>query len=235
MTEKKTKGSYRALAAFQMTTLIYDRTVAFCERFIDRKSRLVDQMVQAARSGRQNIAEGSRTGLVNPQSAHRLITVARASLEELLLDFEDFLRQRSLAQWDRSEPEAIQVLAIWRNHAQLPEAVQAEEREQWRHLDEIHASWYARWFSPEVSAVTQANTLICLINQANYRLDNLLRSKERTPAESTAESSPLCPICGAPMVVRTRKKGERQGSQFLGCQRYPDCTGTRPLRKDAQF
>lgn len=92
-------GGYRELRSFRTSTLIYDGTVAFCERFVDRRSRLVDQMVQAARSGRQNIAEGSRASATSSQTELRLVNVARASLDELLLDYEDFLRQRGLRLW----------------------------------------------------------------------------------------------------------------------------------------
>ena len=91
-------GGYRKTARFQTTTLIYDATVRFCEKFLDARSRTVDQMVQAARSGRQNIAEGSRASATSSQTELRLVNVARASLEELLLDYEDYLRQRRLPQ-----------------------------------------------------------------------------------------------------------------------------------------
>ena len=91
-------GGYRKLRSFQTATIIYDGTVSFCRRFVDRRSRTHDQMVPAARSGRQNIAEGSRAGATSSKSETHLTNVARASLDELLLDFEDFLRQRHLPQ-----------------------------------------------------------------------------------------------------------------------------------------
>ncbi len=99
-------GSYRNLRSFQTATLIYDVTVSFCRRFVDTRSRTHDQMVQAARSGRQNIAEGSRAGATSSKSETHLTNVARASLDELLLDFEDFLRQRKIQQWPKNSPEA---------------------------------------------------------------------------------------------------------------------------------
>ena len=99
MKKLRPSGGYRDTASFQTTTLIYDATVWFCERFLDSHSRTVDQMVQAARSGRQNIAEGSRASATSSQTELRLVNVARASLEELLLDYEDFLRHRRLPQW----------------------------------------------------------------------------------------------------------------------------------------
>lgn len=107
-------GGYRDTASFQTTTLIYDATVWFCEKFLDARSRTVDQMVQAARSGRQNIAEGSRAA-ASSQTELRLVNVARASLEELLLDYEDFLRQRRLPQWAMDDPEASAVRRVPRD------------------------------------------------------------------------------------------------------------------------
>src|SRR6185295_1625760 len=105
-------GGYRALRSFQAATLIYDATYWFCEKFVDPRSRTVDQMVQAARSGRQNIAEGSRAAATSSQTELRLVNVARASLEELLLDYEDFLRHRRLPQWGANSPEAAAVRGV---------------------------------------------------------------------------------------------------------------------------
>jgi restriction system protein len=102
-------GGYRSTCSFQTATIIYDATVWFCEKFIDSRSRTVDQMVQAARSGRQNIAEGSRAAATSSQTELRLVNVARASQEELLLDYEDFLRHRHLQLWAQDSPEAMAV------------------------------------------------------------------------------------------------------------------------------
>ncbi len=99
-------GGYRQLRSFQTTTIIYDGTVLFCGRFVNPRSRTHDQMVQAARSGRQNIAEGSRAGATSSKSETFLTNVARASLDELLLDFKDYLRQGKRPQWTKDTPEA---------------------------------------------------------------------------------------------------------------------------------
>ncbi|WP_298271564.1 four helix bundle suffix domain-containing protein [Geobacter sp.] len=96
-------GGYRKLKSFQVAQLIYDITVRFCDRYIDKRSRTHDQMVQAARSGVQNIAEGSQASGTSKKSEIKLTNVARASLEELRLDYEDFLRQRGLPVWDRDD------------------------------------------------------------------------------------------------------------------------------------
>ncbi|OKY73925.1 MAG: four helix bundle protein [Desulfobulbaceae bacterium DB1] len=97
-------GGYRKLKSFQVAQLVYDVTVRFCDRYIDKFSRTKDQMVQAARSGVQNIAEGSQASATSKKTELKLTQVARASLEELKLDYEDFLRQRRLAQWERENP-----------------------------------------------------------------------------------------------------------------------------------
>jgi four helix bundle protein len=89
-------GGYRELKSYQMSELVYDGTVVFCDSFINRRSRTHDQMVQAARSGKQNIAEGCMASGTSKKFELKLVGVARASLEELLLDFQDYLRQHKL-------------------------------------------------------------------------------------------------------------------------------------------
>src|SRR6266567_7964685 len=97
-------GGYRKLKSFQVAQLVYDVTVRFCDRYIQKRSRTHDQMVQAARSGAQNIAEGSLASGTSKKMELKLTSVARASLEELRLDYEDFLRQRALEQWPPNRP-----------------------------------------------------------------------------------------------------------------------------------
>jgi four helix bundle suffix protein len=104
-------GGYRKLKSFQVAQLVYDVTVRFCDRYIDPKSRTHDQMVQAARSGVQNIAEGSAVSATSKKMEMKLTNVARASLEELRRDYEDFLRQRGLPQWQRDDPRRAELIA----------------------------------------------------------------------------------------------------------------------------
>src|SRR3990172_1301256 len=145
-------GGYRKLRAFQTATVVYDATVSFCERFVDKRSRTTDQMVQAARSGRQNIAEGSRASATSSQTELRLVNVARASLDELLLDYEDFLRQRGKRQWKKDDRQAPAVRAVGRKHpSDLP--------------DQSDSAAYAPWLNHADPAVV-ANAVICLIHQA---------------------------------------------------------------------
>jgi four helix bundle suffix protein len=104
-------GGYRRLKSFQVAQLVYDVTARFCDRYIDPRSRTHDQMVQAARSGVQNIAEGSQASGTSKKMEMKLTNVARASLEELKLDYEDFLRQRELPLLKPDHPALIRFKA----------------------------------------------------------------------------------------------------------------------------
>ncbi|MEI6278980.1 MAG: four helix bundle suffix domain-containing protein [Verrucomicrobiae bacterium] len=104
-------GGYRKLKSFQVAQLAYDVTVRFCDRYISPKSRTHDQMVQAARSGVQNIAEGSKASGTSKKMELKLTNVARASLEELKLDYEDYLRHRSLPLWPEDDPRRHALVA----------------------------------------------------------------------------------------------------------------------------
>lgn len=167
-------GGYRQLRSFQVTTIIYDATVAFCERFVDKRSRTVDQMVQAARSGRQNIAEGSRASATSSQTELRLVNVARASLDELLLDYEDFLRQRGKRLWTKDDPEARAVRAV----GSRPDPPDPSDPSDPSAPADGHAAAYSHWLTSLDPAVV-ANTIICLIHQANYLLDRQIGALEQ--------------------------------------------------------
>lgn len=106
-----THGGYRKLKSFKVAQLVYDITVRFCDRYVARSGRMRDQMVQAARSGVQNIAEGSLASGTSRKTELKLTSVARASLEELRLDYEDYLRQRGLSQWPRTDPRRSDLVA----------------------------------------------------------------------------------------------------------------------------
>jgi restriction system protein len=152
-------GGYRKLQSYQMAEIVFDGTGAFCARFIDRRSRTHDQMVQAARSGKQNIAEGSMASGTSKKSELKLIGVARASLEELLLDFQDYLRQKGLPLWGKDYPKAQEVRGLCYKK------------------DRAYTT-YKTYFESN-SAEIAANTLVCLIHQTNYLLDQQLRALEK--------------------------------------------------------
>lgn len=152
-------GGYRDLQSYKMSEIVYDATIVFCDRFINKRSRTHDQMVQAARSGKQNIAEGSMASGTSKKTELKLIGVARASLEELLLDYEDFLRQKGLPLWgkEHEQAQAVRKLAHSLN----------KSYETYRTYIES---------SPPETAV---NTMICMIHQTNYLLDQQLRALEK--------------------------------------------------------
>jgi len=253
MAKLRPSGGYRDTASFQTATVIYDATYWFCEKFLDSHSRLVDQMVQAARSGRQNIAEGSRASATSSQTELRLLNVARSSLEELLLDFEDYLRHRRLEQWAPDAPESLAVRKVPQRFKQdqtdqsdQSDLTDLNDRERW--------ALYASWMEHADPAV-RANALICLINQANFLLDQQIAALERafvegggyseqlaaarlaqrerrkrepavqSDAPDQSDRIPQCPKCGKSMVLRTAQKGRNAGKQFWGCTGYPDCKG----------
>lgn len=114
MARIRPSGGYRELRSFKIATVIYDATYWFCERFVDPHSRTCDQMVQAARSGKQNILEGSLASATSKQSEIHLTNVARASLGELKEDYENFLRDRGLPKWDRTHRYARRVTELSR-------------------------------------------------------------------------------------------------------------------------
>lgn len=151
-------GGYQKLKSFQMSEIVYDATVKFCERFVSKFSRTTDQMIQAARSGRQNIAEGSMASGISKETEIKLVGVARASLEELLLDYQDYLRQNGLKLWNKDNSSAIEI----RRLGSLPDRSYMTYRT------------YVEQSTPE----TAANTIICLIHQTNYLLDRQLRQLE---------------------------------------------------------
>ena len=242
-------GGYRQTAGFQTATIIYDATWWFCEKFLDPRSRLVDQMVQAARSGRQNIAEGSRASATSSQTELRLLNVARSSQEELLLDYEDFLRHRHLPLWAPDSAEALAVREVprrfRRDRTDQADLTDLTDRERW--------ALYAPWLEHADPAV-RANALVCLINQANFLLDQQIaaveeqfvegggyserlaalrlaereRRKDQTDRSDPTDRIPACPRCGKPMVLRTAKSGKNAGQQFWGCSGYPQCKGVAP-------
>ncbi len=152
-------GGYEKLLAYRKSQIVYDATVRFCDRFIDKRSRTHDQMVQAARSGNKNIAEGSQISGTSKETEIKLTNVARASLEELLGDYRDYLRQHGFPQWDKNSREALFVRKLG--------ACNNESYEFYRSYIETRP--------PEVVA----NILICLIYQANYLLDQQLRTLEQ--------------------------------------------------------
>ena len=167
-------GGYRKLRSFRTAQGVYDATVVFCARFVDKRSRTHDQMVQAARSGVQNIAEGSMASATSRKMELKLTGVARASLEELLLDYEDFLRQQGLRVWGKDSPEALAVRGKYQSDRS--DMSDGSDGSDGSDMSDSSDPYNISTSSAEVAA----NTLICLINQASYLLGRQLRRLEET-------------------------------------------------------
>ena len=153
------RGDYQTLLSFQKAEVIYDITFRFAYKFLAKGDRTTDQMIQAARSGKKNILEGSKAGRASKETEIKLTNVARASLEELLDDYKDYLRTRDLVIWDKLSKEAQFVRRLGRRTPQ--------SYELYREFVETRA--------PEVVA----NIAICLIHQADYLIDQQLIRLEK--------------------------------------------------------
>ncbi len=162
-------GGYQNLLSYKKAEIVYDATVYFCRRFLDKRDRTHDQMIQAARSGKQNIAEGSMASGTSKETEIKLPNVARASLEERLLDYRDFLRIRSLEDWPRSHRYAQRLRELNR----LPNATYETFRKGIENAD------------PAICA----NVIIGLIKVTSYLLDRQLRRLETTSARKAACAS----------------------------------------------
>jgi four helix bundle suffix protein len=152
-------GGYEELLSFQKARIVYDGTVRFCERFVDKRSRTHDQMTQAARSGKQNILEASQASGTSKEAELKLTNVARASLEELLEDYRDILRTGGHPLWDKNSKEALFVRRLG--------AKSNVSYESYRSYVETRPAHIV------------ANILICLIHQTNYLLDRQIRRLEQ--------------------------------------------------------
>lgn len=152
-------GAYENLLSYRKAVIVYDGTVCFCERFMNRRDRTVDQMVQAARSGKQNIIEGCMASATSKKGEIKLVNVARASLEELLEDYRDYLRVRGHALWPKTSEQALFVRKLGSQKNTSYETYRT----------------YIETRPPE----TVANIMICLIHQTNYLLDRQIRQLEK--------------------------------------------------------
>ncbi len=152
-------GGYKNLITYRKSEIIYDGTVFFCRRFLNKYDRTVDQMVQAARSGKQNIAEASMASATSKETEIKLTNVARASLEELLIDYEDFLRTHGLIKWERSHRLSLRF-------DELNKTPDASYHTFKKAIEHEH---------PEISA----NVMRCLIKVTSYLLGKQLEALEK--------------------------------------------------------
>jgi four helix bundle suffix protein len=243
-------GGFRRLHSFTLATIIQIETLRFCRRFLtydgrqtknkiyDPKGRLYDQMTQAARSGRQNIIEGSERAATSKDTEMKLTDVARASLSELRGDYEIMILDRNRLPWSVHSPEAQAVNAVSLDRPSFKDDM---VRESARHALQQRKK-YASWLDAD-NLVIVANAMLIIIGRAMKMLKRQIetqgstfeqtggfqerltakrieaRDKERPP-------SPDCPLCGKPMRRRTSARGP-----FWGCSAYPDCKGIRPIEE----
>jgi four helix bundle suffix protein len=152
-------GGYQELLSYKKSLVVFQATACFCHRFLSKRDRTFDQMIQAARSGKQNIVEGSQVSGTSKEMEIKLMNVARASLEELLEDYRDFLRIGNCSIWSKDSKEALFVRELGSRHDASYETYRT----------------YIETRPPEIVA----NIIICLIHQANYLLDRQIRQLEQ--------------------------------------------------------
>jgi len=186
-------GGYGSLVSYQKAEIVFDATFCFCDRFLGKDARTSSQMVQAARSGKQNIIEGSMASGVSKETELRLTNVARASLEELLGDYRDYLRARGAAVWAKDSKEALYVRRLSRQATQgKGDGTNGTNATHGTDGMEKRAGGagalspgcqtpydYFRPFVESRPPEVVTNIIICLIHQANYLLDRQLRQLER--------------------------------------------------------
>ena len=156
-------ANYRNLYFYQKSVAIYDLTFEFTERFLKKGDRTIDQMVQAARSGKQNIVEGSEAGMTSSETEIKLLNVARASLQELREDYEDYLRSRHLVLWDEQHPRFQRMTAFCECH---------------NHTSD-YQPWFSQWTDEEMS-----NVALTLIHQTDCLMVSYLKKLEQAFLES---------------------------------------------------
>jgi len=236
-------GGYRKLTSFTFATLIHLGTIRFCRKFIpyreDPLGKRTGQMVDAARSGRQNIIEGSERAATSKETEMKLTDVARASLAELLGDLEIFLADIGEVPWSM--------------HSEQHQVVSRLNPAPFDYTEDVmHDFWlyfhrekkaFDPWLEHETSTVV-ANALIVLIRRTMAMLGGQMRhqgqsfldeggfrerlTQSRIAArEAEADAAPACPECGKPMRQRKAKSGPHAGQPFWGCTAYPECKGTR--------
>lgn len=242
-------GGFRRLHSFTLATIVQLDTLRFCRRFLtfdhredgkfyDPKGRQYDQMTQAARSGRQNIIEGSERSSTSKDTEMKLTDVARASLSELRGDYEIFILDRGQLPWSAHSHDAQEINAISLDNA----AFQGDMvHESARHALEQRQK-YARWLDAE-DAMVVANAMLIIIGRALNMLQRQIEAQgaafeetggfserlmtrriEAREQQKTDDDAPMCPQCGKSMRRRKSAKGD-----FWGCSDFPDCKGTRPV------
>jgi four helix bundle suffix protein len=239
-------SGYRRLDSWILAGIVQFATYRFCEKFLTRKldptGRQYDQMTQAARSGKVNIVEGSARSATSKETEMKLTDVARASLNELVSDYEDWLLRRGLVPWHKNSEEAKAVFAVWLDSSNY--------KDDWVYESCVHLlkeqKKFDRWLLSDDSVVV-ANCLIILIRRTIKMLAGQLQTQVetfeqtggfrekltqmRTEAKAKNENAPTCPNCGKPMTLRKASTGKNAGKEFWGCTGYPECKGVVNVEK----
>lgn len=231
-------GGYEKLRSYAVAEAVYDATVVFCDRFIEKCSRTHDQMIQAARSGVRNISEGSGAAATSRKMEMKLTNVARASLnDELAKDYKSFLIQRGLRVWPKESRRCLAMRERLKHDVfpKLPAAPKGK----------IILTGLAGLadFVAKADPEFAANAMLCAVNQASYLLKKQIESQSRDfqehggfterlhasriKARAAQAGIPECPLCGKPMRRRTAGK---TSSEFWGCSAYPNCKGTKDIQ-----
>jgi four helix bundle suffix protein len=242
MTTFDPTSGYRRLDSWILASIVQFATYRFCEKFLTRKldptGRQYDQMTQAARSGKVNIVEGSARSATSKETEMKLTDVARASLNELVSDYEDWLLRQGLIPWHKDSQEAKEVFAVWLD--------KPDYKDDWMYESCVHLlkqqSKFDYWLHSDDSVVA-ADCLIILIRRTIKMLMGQLQSLAKTfeqtggfreklthmrvEARAKNENAPTCPNCGKPMMLRKAATGKNAGKEFWGCTGYPDCTGIK--------
>jgi four helix bundle suffix protein len=239
-------SGYRRLDSWILASIVQFATHRFCEKFLTRKldptGRQYDQMTQAARSGKVNIVEGSARAATSKKAEMTLTDVARASLNELGSDYEDWLLRQGLIPWKKDSEEAKAVFAV---RLDKPDYHDDLEYDSYVHLLKQQHKFDCWLLSDD--ATIMANCLIILIHRTIKMLAGQLQTqieifeKEggfheqltqiRIETRAQIENAPVCPNCGKPMTMRKATTGKNAGTEFWGCTGYPECKGIINIEK----
>ncbi len=221
-------GGYEQLKSYKKSVILFMATYYLAKKWVRVGSRTRDQMEQSARSGKQNIVEGSLISGTSKQSEIHLTNVARASLGELLEDYLDFLRLRGKPEWPKDDPRMLALRALGND-------------------DATYDTYRAHIESDDPEIV--GNVMVCLCRQTCYLIDQQIRGLEqaflregglrermtrarleaRGDPQPPAAETPACPECNRPMRRRTARQGKNAGNAFWGCTGYPECRGVRNI------
>lgn len=242
-------NGYMMLLSWRLGNVLQLATQGFCRRFVDYKvdpcGRLRDQMEMAARTVPANIAEGSSRHQTSYETEIRLLDVARASVSELEGDYLNWLMRHGATMWHTNDPRYAEVRnfqfldspTLSQNYlAEISEYILAEYARfasLLRTDDSIHSACVIVVLCERVKQLltSQINKRLADFKVEGGFTENMTQERLAAVKEkASAEETPRCPKCGAPMLLRVIKKGTHQGEQFWGCTDYPKCDGTKRLK-----